>query len=105
MDRQITDMETWLLDNENRIFRYLVYRRIYTPFEQERKFIDETCYESAYYLFGLIREAIDLGDGEWYIGIQGITDDELEDSLSYYYLSEIRLEYHPSDQGMLEKCE
>lgn len=40
--RQITDMETWLLDNEDRIFRFTVYRRMFTPKEQAAQYFDET---------------------------------------------------------------
>lgn len=38
MTKQITDIETWLLDNEGRIFRYVIYRRMFTPYEQKHAF-------------------------------------------------------------------
>lgn len=98
MAKQITDMETWLLDNDNRIFRYRVYRRLFTPFEQQIAFSDESCFESAGYLFGIIQEAVELSNGDWFIGIQEIIGDELQESISYYRLSEIRLEFYSEDQ-------
>lgn len=107
MVKQITDMETWLLDNDNRLFRYRVYRRMFTPYEQEKKYMDQSDFESDYHQFGYIEEAIDLGDGEWYLGIREVFDDLVMDFLTYYYLSEIRLEYSESDQDGYESemCE
>ena len=67
MVKQITDMETWLLDNGDRLFRYRVYRRMFTPYEQEKKYMDQSDFESDYHQFGYIEEAIDLGNGEWYL--------------------------------------
>lgn len=100
-ESMITDLETWLLDNGDRIFRYLVYKRMFTPYEQQQAYMDETQFESARYQFGFIEEAIDLGNGEWLIGIREIADNEVLDSLSYYKLSEIRLSYFECDQNML----
>lgn len=107
MVKQITDMETWLLDNGDRLFRYRVYRRMFTPYEQDKKYMDQSDFESDYRQFGYIEEAIDLGDGEWYLGIREVFDDLVMDFLTYYYLSELRLEYSPSDQGDFESeiCE
>lgn len=96
----VTDLLTWLLDNEGRIFRFLVHRRIYTPYEQQKAFIDETRYEDSHYSFGLIKEAVDLGNGEWLIGIQIIIDDELTDNIEFYRLSELKLEVFETDQNM-----
>ena len=41
-----TDLETWLHDFEDNIFRILVYRKPgqYTPYEMENKFSDESLY-------------------------------------------------------------
>ena len=92
MAKQITDMETWLLDNEGRIFRYVIYRRMFTPYEQERAFSDESQYEDYHFTFGFIEEAIDLGGGEWLLGFRKIIDGETSD--------EIRLSCFDCDQDM-----
>ena len=92
--RQITDMETWLLDNEGRIFRFAVYRRMFTPQEQSAKYSDETCFEDGgTYQFGVIEEAVELDDGT------------LCEIVSYYRMSEIRLHCFDNDQGMLDEEE
>ena len=102
MLRQITDMETWLMDNDHRIFRYLVYRRMFTPYEQEKKFVDESEFQDNHYNFGFIEEAIDLGSGEWMVGFRPINDCSgvVCDRLEYFNLKEIRIEYFEKDQSM-----
>jgi len=93
MARQITDMETWLIDNDDRIFRYLVYRRMFTPYEQQRAFVDESQFESNHYTLAKIEEAIDLGNGDWLLGLRMIIDDEECSFINYHRLSDIRLEF------------
>ena len=101
--RQITDMETWLLDNEGRIFRFAVYRRMFTPKEQAAKYSDETYFEDGgTYQFGIVEEAVELGHGEWLLGIREICDDAVCEIVSYYRMSEIRLHCFDKDQGMLD---
>lgn len=98
---QITDMETWLLDNQERIFRYQVYKRLFTPLEQKKAYIDESQFESTRYLFGWIEEAIDLGSGEWLIGIREIVDGEVTKEVRFHKLSDIKLYLFECDQCML----
>lgn len=97
----ITDFETWYRDvGCDRLFRFLVYRRMFTPYEQDAAFIDETPYEETTYTFGRIEEAIDLGNGDWFLGIRELFPDEEmneSDTVTYYCLSEIRLEFREKD--------
>lgn len=102
---QVTDMLTWLLDNSERIFRYQVYRRLFTPFEQQQAYMDETQFESTHYSFGIIEEAIDLGNGEWLIGIREIVEDEVTDTVGFHRLSDIKLSLMECDQNMLSEEE
>lgn len=105
MAKQITDMETWLLDNESKIFRYVIYRRLFTPYEQEQAFSDESQYEDNSYTFGLIEEAIDLGGGEWLLGFRKLCDGEVCGEIEYCKLSEIRLSCFDCDQNILANGE
>lgn len=92
------DFETWWLDDgQDRLFRLLVYKRMFTPYEQENKFMDESEYEDTHYKFVYIREVIDLGNGDYLLGVQEKYDDAIFDGLEYYRLSEIRLSYIPAD--------
>lgn len=104
--RQITDMETWLMDNEGRVFRYLVYKRMFTPYEQQNAFMDESEYVDSHYSYALIEEAVDLGN-DWLLGLREVEDldgGEVNtwDFLQYYRLSELRLSYFEQDQPGFE---
>lgn len=102
MARQITDMLTWLLDNDDRIFRYLVYKKVFTPYEQEKAFMDESEYENGgYYTMCIIEEAIDLGNGDHLLGLREIADDGMIFKyIRFLRLSEIRLSCFDDDQSI-----
>lgn len=100
MARAITDMETWLLDNDDRIFRYLVYKKLFTPYEQEKKYSDESQFEDTHFRFAFIEEAVKIGPGEWLIGFREIIDGEICDNVDYHKLSDIQLSFYDSDQNM-----
>ena len=98
----ITDLKTFLLDNSERIYRFYVYKKAFTPYEVENKFTDESRFEDSHYTYGMIRESVELPDGDVLLGIQELYDelpDEIE-NIGYYKLSEIRLEYRLCDQDM-----
>lgn len=87
----ITDFETWLLDYGDRLYRYLVYKRMFTP-------EDESEYEDNHYELCQIAEAIDLG-GDWLLGLRTIEEDgKIYGMIHYYKLSEIRLAFFENDQ-------
>lgn len=73
--------------------------RAFTPYEQQQAFSDETVYEDNYYCCCRIEEAIDLGNGEWLLGLR-ILDEDLENTraIEYFKLSEIRLSLIDDDQ-------
>lgn len=95
-----TDMETWWLDNKERIYRFVVYKKLFTPYEQEHKFMDESQFEDDHFRFGFIEEAIELGHGEWLLGFREV-EDEVSKSISYFKLSDIQLSLYEGDQNML----
>lgn len=103
----ITDLETWLIDNDERIYRYLVYKRMFTPYEQQRAFEDETIFEDDYYTLAKITEAIDLGKGEWLLGFTSVDSDTLRINqyTEYYKLSEIKLSYFGDEKRKREEDE
>lgn len=91
MLKYITDFETWLLDYGDRLYRYLVYKRMFTP-ESESE------YEDNHYELCQIAEAIDLG-GDWLLGLRTIEEDgKIYGMIHYYKLSEIRLAFFENDQ-------
>lgn len=61
----MTDMETFLLDNQDKIFRYYKYKKVWTPFELDKKYSDESMFENGGYAeFVYVRQAIELPDGD-----------------------------------------
>ena len=61
----MTDMETFILDNQDKIFRYYKYVQVWTPFELDKKYSDESIFENGGYAeFVYIRQAIELPDGD-----------------------------------------
>lgn len=91
MPKFITDFETWLLDYGDRLYRYLVYKRMFTP-------ENESEYEDNHYELCQIAEAIDLG-GDWLLGLRTIEEDgKIYGMIHYYKLSEIRLAFFENDQ-------
>lgn len=97
--RRVTDFTTWLLDNDGRIYRYWVYKRMFTPAEQEAKWSDQTCFEEDECYYGRIEEDVELPDGDVLLGFASpeLDGGKYEGSLDYYKLSQILLAYVPSD--------
>jgi len=95
----VTDMETWVADNEGRIIRYLVYKRLFTPYEQEKKYMDESEFDDIHFRFGAIEEAIELGGGEWLLGIRMYDDIDFKpyNIIEYHKLSDIKLSFYERD--------
>ena len=95
------DIHTWLSDvGEDRVFRLWVFKKMFTPYEQDEKFLDESVYVDDTCKFVMIKELIELPDGDLLIGFQDTDNDNLY--LEYYKLSEIRLDYCQSDNERLE---
>lgn len=98
------DMETFMHDvGCERIWRFWIYRRMFTPYEQQEAFTDESVFEDVFCTFGIIREVIDL-HGDYLLGIEKVCKDEgfkisEHPCLEYYKLSEIRLSYYPDDMN------
>lgn len=104
-----TDLETWLHDFSDRVYRILEYRKPYeyTPYEMENKFVDESIYRDTHYKIVFIEEVIELPDKDILIGFREILDIaededdreyETSDSIVYLKLSETRLECCKCDQ-------
>ena len=110
----ITDFETWLLDvGFDRTFRLLEYRRPgdWTPYETEKKYIDESHYRDNHYALIKIKEAIELPDGDILIGYIDVSDvedfwnfDDKNEWINCRKLSEIELCWNPEDDKYLEDC-
>lgn len=88
----------WVLAHAENIFCYMVYKHIYTPHEQQMAYTDESQFEDGFHFdTGFIREVVDIGNGEWLVGIEQVFDDgEMLGHIDYIRLSDLRLMYYPS---------
>lgn len=104
----MTDFETWMLDEgRDRIFRMWELRTPgdWTPYEMERKFIDQSNYVNDVCEHIRIVEIIELPNKDLLIGYKIICD--LEDfqggesfeksGIHYKNLSKMELAYYPDD--------
>lgn len=91
-------MQEWLKSAEGKVFRYLVYKKMFTPYEQQNAFMDEDQYDDNIYNDAVIVRAIDLGYGKWMLALRQVIDGELTDHVEYHQLDDIRLEYFGIDQ-------
>ena len=103
---QFGDFETFVLDEGDRIYRYQVYRRMFTPYEQEQSFMDESVFEDSSHPCKIC-ETITLPDGDILLGLSDVFEDDdggytVDDDITYYKLSEIRLECRKSDNTYSE---
>lgn len=101
-----TDMETWLHDvGGDRLFRFWVYKRMFTPEEVAKQWSDQSVFEDTHCNTGFIREVIDLGSGEWLLGIEPVYDELLYETrnIEYYKLSDIHLEWWKKDMEELDE--
>ena len=97
----------FMYDNWNTVFRYLIYKRQYTPYEQDKKFTDESIYEDIFYKEAYIRHCIYLPDGDILIGFLDAEYSDEEDlkHIEFCKLSEIRLVSYSADQEDEEEDE
>ena len=96
------DFETFMHDvGGDRIFQMLVYKKVYTPYEQEKKFRDESVYTDDSYQDIKIKEVVPL-DGDILLGVQPLFDyDDLDcdkPRIEYYKMSDIELSYNPATE-------
>lgn len=93
-------MEEWLRNHQGEVFRYWTYRKVFTPYEVDQKFTDESVFEDSYASFGYLNEVIDLKNGDYLLGFQ---QKDLPDYMEYRRLSEISLALCAFDQQHSEE--
>lgn len=96
----ITDIGTWWNDvAKGKIFRYQIYKRMFTPHEQEEKYVDEDIFEDNYH-FGFISNIMEIPNDillEIDQGYFDVNKFQLTGNKVYVKLSEIRLYQCESD--------
>ena len=77
------------------VFRLWEKKQIFTPYEWEQKFTDQSLYENDICLYVCISDVIELPDGDLLLVTY---DPALESYLTYYKLSEISLAKSMEDE-------
>ena len=96
-------MMDFLQANERTVFRFWVYRRMFTPYEEKEALTDESVFEDITARFGIIRQCIPIGNNDFVLGIQLFYDEEIDadapyESLEFFKFSEIRMAFYKDDQ-------
>lgn len=73
-----------------------LYRRGYTPYEQQQAFSDESQFEDVHGTVCRVAECISLGNGRFMLGVLPCIDENLDEKefsshIDYYNLDEIRI--------------
>ena len=107
-DLEITNIGTWLHDEGDYIYRFLVYKKVWTPYELDKKFSDESEYEeSGYYNFAKIVNIIEIpNDILIEFEIFYPNDEEIYESSGrheFHKLSDIKLIRYDSDNEIKEE--
>lgn len=92
------EFETYVKQNINKIYRLYKYKRVYTPYEIDKKFSDESIFENGDYATMVkIVDMYKLPDNDLYIKFK-IVDDDLDTEMYLYEkLSDIKLEEYTKD--------
>lgn len=83
----------WIELHKDDCFRYWVHKTIFTPYEIEEKFEDQSCFEDEICSYGYIVETIILPDNDVLLGLS----EDKDGYISYYKLSGIDLALSKSD--------
>lgn len=58
----MNDFTEYIKSNPDQIYRFLIYRRMFTPYEMENKFIDDDEFIDSHYRFCKITNIFPVGD-------------------------------------------
>ena len=99
-------MKDFIEKHKDDIFRYVTYRKIWTPYEMEEKYFDESETECTYH-FAKITDCVDLGSGDYLLELDEGNIDTDEDNpvfdrdgiKHYKRLSDIQLDLFDYDNN------
>ena len=75
----VMDLNDWIEKYKNTIFRMFEYKKIWTPYEMEQKFMDETEFKTDCSTLVKVKEAVTLPNGEVLLKLRDVDDEEDED--------------------------
>lgn len=86
MEHFMTDLETWYFDEGmDNFYKILIYKKVWTPYEIDKKFSDESAFEDGgYYKIVRILGIIELPNKDVLFKFQEYAKDYLEDEPSCF---------------------
>lgn len=96
----VLTLNEWIEKYKDTVFRILEYKKVWTPYEMEEKFIDASEYKDNHYTHVKIREAVTLPNGEVMLKLMDVSDDLDGDENKIYYwrnIKDIVIEQFDSD--------
>ena len=75
----VIDLNSWIEKYKNTVFRMFEYKKIWTPYEMEQKFMDETEFKTDRSTLVKVKEAVTLPNGEVLLKLRDVDDEEDED--------------------------
>lgn len=110
MSKQWTDLDTWMCDNaDERLFRVWKYKKVFTPYEMDKKFVDESPYEDDVCMYAWLDEVVEFENKRIMFGFRDATSAamfeygelEFEPNIVYMMDGEFSMEYYPGDLARL----
>ena len=95
--KNFDQIKKYFEDNKDKVFRYVIYKRMFTPYEQDKKFSDASIYEDDFFTHCKIKNVLPLGEDDFILEAERVfSDDEEYDPetctwTEFVKFSEIRL--------------
>lgn len=97
--KKLQNFNKWLNDiTKDKVFRMWVYKRMFTPYEQQEAFSDQSEFVNEEVFFIKLREAVTLPNGDILIEYT-FADGSDSTYMEYAKLSEIKLAYSERDNN------
>lgn len=96
----ITNIGTWVQDNKETVYRLWVKKHIFTPYEQDKRFVDQSIYNDSYAEFVRITNAIEIPN-DVLLEVELLEGKDSHNSMGikhYYKLSDIHFSNYEYDQ-------
>ena len=75
----VMNINEWIERYKNTVFRMLEYKRMWTPYEMEEKFVDETEFTTDQCILVKVKEAVTLPNGEVFLKLRDVDDEDPEE--------------------------
>lgn len=100
-DNNVLSLNDWVEKYKNITFRMLEYKKVWTPYEMNSKFVDESEFKDTHYAFVRVCEAVTLPSGDVLLKLADWEDISKADNDRIYYwrnMKDIQLDEFDCDK-------